>query len=170
MGATRGPHDQLDVPLVWDRTPSGPQTPPPEPRRPAAPPRPRWSRARLWVATLADLGVVLLSLAATWGVAATLGASLYPPQLAAAGLAGLLLAAVLGVGAFWGWRASPGMALLRLRFAAPLSLGTAAKVWLGWLFFLLLAGIPLLLGRRGRTLAEVMAGSEITLHSPPGTA
>ncbi len=170
MSATRGPHNQLDVPLVWDRTPSGPQASPPEPRRRTAAPRARWGRARLWVATLADLGVVLLALAATWGVAAALGAALTPAQLAASGIAGLLLAAVLGVGALWGWRASPGMALLRLRFASPLALGRAIGVWSGWLLSLLLVGIPLQLGRRGQTLAERLAGSEITLHPYPGVA
>jgi len=170
MDTTRGPLDQLDTPLVWDRTPSGPHASPPERRARPTAPRPRWSRIRLWVATLADLGVVLLSLAATWGVAAALGISLTPPQLAASGLAGLLLAAVLGIGAFWGWRASPGMALLRLHFAAPLTLRRATRVWVGWLLVLPLAGIPLLFGRRGRTLAECLAGSEVTLHSPLAAA
>ncbi len=167
---TRGPLAGLDAPLVWDRAPSGPQNVSPERRPRPAPPGSHWSRARLWVAALADLGVVLLSLATTWGVAAALGAALYPPQLAAAGLAGLMPAAVLGVGAFWGWRASPGMALLRLRFAARLPLGAAIRLWFGWLCFLPLAGIPLLLGRRGRTVAELLAGSEITLQAAPGAA
>jgi hypothetical protein len=166
MEPTRGP---LDQPLVWDRPPSGPHQAPRPRVRPSVPGQ-RWSRARLWVATLADLGVVLLSLAAVWGIAAVLGAALTPPQLAASGLAGLLLAAVLGVGAFWGWRASPGMALLRLRFAAPLPLGLAIRVWLGWLCALPFAGIPLQLGGRGRTLAERLAGSEVTLQTLPGSA
>jgi hypothetical protein len=118
----------------------------------------------LWVASLADLGAVLLALAASWGVAAGIGATLAPWQLAAAGLAGLLLGAVLGVGALWGWRATPGMALLHLRFAAPLTLGQGQRVWLGWLATLLLVGAPLLVGRRGRTVAELLGGSELTLR------
>ena len=170
MDAPRGPLDGLDVPLVWDRPPSGPQAAPPRSRIKPPVPGQRWSRGRLWVATLADLGVVLLSLAVTWGVAATLGASLTGPQLAASALAGLLLAAVLGVGTFWGWRASPGMALLRLRFADPLPLVASARVWLGWLLFLPLAGFPLLLGRRGRMIAERLAGSEVVITPLRGAA
>jgi len=166
MEGSRGPFDQLDVPLVWDRTPA--QTAAREPVRAprpvgGAPPRARWSRARLWVAALADLGVVLLLLAASWGVALEAGASLTPPQLVAAGIVGLLAADVLGAGALWVWRATPGMALLHLRFAAPLTLGHGQRAWLGWLASLLLAGLPLLAGRRGRTVAERLAGSELTL-------
>jgi len=71
MEPTRGP---LDQPLVWDRPPSGPHQAP-RPRVRSSAPGPRWSRARLWVATLADLGAVLLSLAAVWGIAAVLGAA-----------------------------------------------------------------------------------------------
>jgi hypothetical protein len=125
---------------------------------------------RLWVAALADLGVVLLSASAAWGVAATLGAALTPPQLGAAALAGLLLAAVLGVGSFWGWRATPGMVLLRLSFGAPLSLAQATRAWFAWVLVLLLAGLPLPIGRRGRTLAERLVGSEITLSPNSGPA
>jgi len=167
MEDPKGPLDQLDVPLVWDRTPV--ETRPRElvrPPRPAqaAPPAGRWSRIRLWVASLADLGVVLLVLAAGWAVAAGVGVSLNPAQLAAAGVAGLLAAGVLGVGALWAWRATPGMALLHLRFEAPMTLGHAQRVWFWWLVALLLAGLPLLVGRRGRTGAELLAGSELTLH------
>lgn len=167
MDGSRGP---LDQPLVWDRPPSGPHPSPPPPRVRPAPPAPRWGRLRLWVATLADLGVVLLALTATWGVAASLGAALDPFQLAIAGVAGLLLAAVIGVGSFWGWRASPGMALLRLRVEAPLSLGQAVRAWVGWLPALLLAGVPLQFGRSGRTVAERLAGSGLTLQAPGGSA
>ena len=164
MTGTKGPLDQLNVPLVWDRTATDAQ-----PRVPERAPRPSpgavtWSRARLWVASLADLGAVLLALAATWGVAAGVGATLAPWQLAAAGLAGLLLGAVLGVSALWGWRATPGMGLLHLRFAAPLTLGQGQRVWLGWLAALLFAGVPLVVGRRGRTVAELLGGSELTLR------
>lgn len=164
MTGTKGPLDQLDVPLVWDRT-----LPEASPRLPERSPRPfprtaRWSRARLWVASLADLGGVLLALAASWGVAKGAGATLAPLQLAAAGLAGILLGAVLGVGALWGWRATPGMALLHLRFAVPLTLGQGQRFWLGWLASLLLVGVPLLVGRRGRTVAELLGGSELTLR------
>jgi hypothetical protein len=169
MTGPPAPRDELDVPLVWDRTPSGPQVTQTteRSRRPANTPH-RWGRARLWVATLADLGEVLLSLAAAWGVAAACGAALTPAQLAASGLAGLLVAAVLGVGALWGWRASPGMALLHMRFAAPLGLGRAVWVWLGWVISLVAVGLPLQLGGRGRTLAERLAGSEITVYPFPG--
>ena len=164
---TKRPLDQLDVPLVWDRTPV--ETQPREfPRPPrsaqAAPPPARWSRIRLWVASLADLGAVLLVLAATWAVAAGAGASLNPAQLAAAGAAGLLAGSVVGVGTLWAWRATPGMALLHLRFAEPMTLAHWQKVWAGWLVALVLAGVPLLVGRRGRTGAERLAGSELTLH------
>jgi hypothetical protein len=157
------PLDQLDVPLVWDRKPADaprPAEPPPRPARPAAP----WSRARLWVASLADLGVVLLALAASWGTAAAAGASLVPAQLVAAGIAGALAAASLGVGVLWGWRGTPGMVLLRLGFSSPLTLAQGQRVWLGWLASLLLLGVPLLVGRRGRTGAEALAGSEIILR------
>ena len=164
MGASKGPLGQLDVPLVWDRVPAdGPARPRERVPRPA-PPGSGWSRLRLWVAALADLGVTLLALAGGWGVAAGVGAALVPLQLATAALAGLLAGAVLGVGTLWGWRATPGMALLRLRFAAPLALGRSAPAWLGWLASLLLLGAPLLLGRRGATVAELLGGSELTLR------
>jgi hypothetical protein len=159
---TKGPLEQLDVPLVWERTPSSP--PPPVERAPRRPsPAAQWSRGRLWVASLADLGVVLLVLAACWGVAAGVGASQAPAQLVPTGLAGVLAAAVLGVGTLWGWRATPGMVLLHLRFTGPLTLGQGHKVWLGWVLSLMLAGLPLLVGARGRTGAELLAGSELTL-------
>jgi hypothetical protein len=165
MTGTRGPLDQLDVPLVWDRTLTDAQPRLPERAPRQSPHAASWSRARLWVASLADLGVVLLALAASWGVAAASGTTLAPLQLVVAGLAGILLGAVLGVGALWGWRATPGMALLHLRFAAPLTLAQGQRLWLGWLVSLLLVGVPLLVGRRGRTVAERLGGSELTLRS-----
>jgi hypothetical protein len=170
MERQRGPLDQLDVPLVWDRAPSGaPTQPAPRRERPPAPPAP-WSRARLWVATLADLGEVLLSVAAAWGIAGTLGAALTPPQLAVTAVAGMLAAAVLGVGSLWGYRASPGMALLRLRFAQPLTFSGSVRAWIGWLAALAVLGLPLSVGAKGRTIAERLGGSDLTLHSPPGAA
>ncbi len=162
-GQSGGPLDQLDVPLVWERTP--PAAPPPAEhlprRRPEPPP---WGRARLWVAALADLGVLLLALAAAWVVAAAAGAALTPAQLLPTAAAGALAAAVLGVGSLWGWRATPGMVLLGLRFADPLTLSQGRRVWLGWVLALALLGLPLIIGARGRTGAELLAGSELTLY------
>jgi len=160
---SQGPLGRLDIPLQWDRKPpEGELRRPERPRPPALPAR--WSRARLWTAALADLGVVLLSVAAAYGLAAALGASLTPVQLLAGGTAGILVAVTLGVGSLWGWRATPGMALLRLRFDAPLALGQAHGAWGGWLLALAAAGLPLLLGRRGNTVAERLGGSEIVLE------
>jgi hypothetical protein len=118
----------------------------------------------LWVAALADLGILLLALAAGWVVAAAAGASLTPAQLVPTAAAGALAAAVLGVGTLWGWRATPGMVLLGLRFADSLTLSQGRRVWLGWVLALSLLGLPLVVGARGRTGAELLAGSELTLY------
>jgi hypothetical protein len=167
-GRSGDPLDRLDVPLVWERTPAAaPQPAAPQPaerlprRRPEAP---AWGRMRLWVAALADLGVLLLALAAGWGVAAAAGATLTPAQLLPTAVAGALAAALIGVGSLWGWRGTPGMVLLRLRFADPLTLPQGQRVWLGWVLALVLLGVPLVVGARGRTGAELLAGSGMTLN------
>lgn len=163
MTHQRGPGDGLDVPLVWEQQPT-------QPASGQKPARPRHGvlrlRARALLASLVDLGCVLVAIGCTIGSAALAGASLHPAQLVIAGALGLLLAALVAVGALWAWRATPGMLLLELCFSAAMPLGNAVRLWPVWLLGSLLLGVPLVLGRRGRSVGERLAGAELSSRSP----
>jgi hypothetical protein len=154
---------QLDIPLVWEKEP--PVAPPsatepfplPEDDEPVG-------LGRLWLGILADGGAVLLAIGLFWGLAAFLGASLCPPQLAAAGVAGFLCATVVALGCFWGWRGSPGMLLVGVSFSEPQPVARAVRLWTLWLATLPLLGLPLTVRVRGLTGAERAAGSRLRLR------
>jgi hypothetical protein len=164
------PPEQLDIPLVWGR--AG-ESSPPDRTEPAQTPRaltPLGSLWRLWLSTVADAGVVMLLVAGSWGLAGVLGARLEGGQLVLAGLAGLEAASVVAVGCLWGWRASPGMLLVGIRFSRPIPWLRVCRLWLWWLLSLPLAGIPLLFRRRGESVAERLADGALSLRSLPAGA
>lgn len=161
------PPEQLDIPLVWEHGDEGPATDR-EDQVPA--PRgltPLGGMWRLWLGALADAGILVLAITGSWGVAAALGAELNAGQLVVAGLVGLEAASVVAVGSLWGWRASPGMLLVRLCFSRPIPWGRVCLLWLYWLFALVVAGIPLLLRLRGESVAERLADGSLSFRSLP---
>ncbi len=168
--APRTPPGQLDIPLVWETGPGQPARDAPAPQPDPAEQPPFHAVLRLWVAVLADAGVVGLAVATFWGLAAALGAVLAPLQFGLAGIVGVAAASVVGLGCLWGWRASPGMLLLGLSFSRPIPFGRVCGTWLLWLLSILVAGLPLLLGRRGACVAERLAGGALSFRSSPGSA
>jgi len=122
---------------------------------------------RLWLSALADAGILVVTLAGSWGVAAALGAELNAGQLIVAGLAGLEAASVVAAGSLWGWRATPGMLLVRVCFSRPIPWGRVCLLWLCWLLALVVAGVPLLLRFRGESVAERLADGSLSLRSLP---
>jgi hypothetical protein len=74
------------------------------------------------------------------------------------------------VGCLWGWRASPGMLLVGIRFSRPIPWLRVCRLWLWWLLSLPLAGIPLLFRRRGESVAERLADGALSLRSLPAGA
>jgi hypothetical protein len=166
MAPRTPPPEQLDIPLVWEgrerqlgRAPDGLS---PD----AHAPGPGGLMWRLWLAVLADAGVIVLAVAGTVGGAAALGADLGPGQLALSGFAGLEVASVLALGCLWGWRATPGMLLVRVCFSQPLPWGKVVRLWLSWVLSMPVAGGPLLLRRRGESVAELLASGSLSLRSP----
>jgi hypothetical protein len=161
------PPGQLDIPLVWEH---GQESPPVDREDPARAPSSFTSFGatwRLWLSALADAGIVMLLVAGGWGVAAALGAELDGTQLVLAGLVGLEAASVVAVGCLWGWRATPGMLLVRVCFSRPIPWGRVCRLWLYWLLSLLVAGVPLLLRRRGESVAEKLADGTLSFRSLP---
>ncbi|MGE5235665.1 MAG: hypothetical protein ACM3O7_04910 [Acidobacteriota bacterium] len=156
------PPEQLDIPLVWEveREPPpaqpGEDPPPPEPtHQPCGP-------AALLTGAAADLGVTLLALALPWAIADALGASAGPEQFALIVCVGVELAAVTTVSCLWGWRGTPGMLLLKVGAAQPLPLARALRFWMVWFALLPVLAVPLAVGRRGRRLADQLAGSAVS--------
>lgn len=163
--------EQLDIPLVWEldgppRARRSADDPFHTPTNDAGPS----STGRIWVAALADIGAMLLALAAAWGVAAAAGAELAPPQLLIAALAGIEAGTLAGAACVWAWRATPGMLLLHVAFVEPLAPRRALRLWFAWLLALALLGLPVLVGRRGRRVVERIGGAEISLRSHPAAA
>lgn len=159
------PPEQLDIPLVWDRREgrqghAGDDPPPGTPTL-----RPLAGTWRLWLAVLADAGVIVLAVVSGSGVAAALGAEMVPGQLVLAGLAGLELASVVALGCLWGWRGTPGMLLVRICFSAPIPWSRVIRLWLSWVLSMLLGGVPLLLRLRGESVAERLAGGSLSFRS-----
>jgi len=156
---------QLDIPLVWGGAQEGRPSDQDDSTRPPDALTPFGRTWRLWLGALADAGIVALFLAGGVGVAAAMGAELDGAQLVLAGLAGLEAASVAAVGCLWGWRATPGMLLVRICFSRPIPWARVCRLWLFWLLSLPLAAIPLLLRRRGESVAERLADGELSLRS-----
>ncbi|HUK13729.1 MAG TPA: hypothetical protein VLW17_10560 [Thermoanaerobaculaceae bacterium] len=165
------PPRQLDIPLVWERgePPAAPSGPAPRRDDPAAAGA-RVGLVRLWVASLADLGLLLLAVGSAWTIAAVGGIAWSQAQLALAALAGLEAVSVLDVACVWIWRGSPGMLLLRTCFAEPMPLRRAFRLWAVWLVSLVAVGVPLLVRRRGSCVAERLAGAPLSFRPLPGSA
>ena len=89
-------------------------------------------------------------------------ASLHPGQLAVSALVGLVAASWIAVGFLWGWGQTPGLNLLGAGADRKVSLGRSLGFWLVWLLVLPLAGLPLLVGRRGARGAERLLGASLS--------
>lgn len=155
------PPEQLDIPLVWelDRPPL--ETAEGDPF-PVSPERRGIGFGRLVGAAVADLGACLLAVALATAAAALGGASLQPGQLAVSAFAGLVAASWIAVGFLWGWGQTPGLNLLGAGAGRKVSLGRSLGFWLAWLLVLPLAGLPLLVGRRGARGAERLLGVSLS--------
>jgi uncharacterized RDD family membrane protein YckC len=117
--------------------------------------------ARL-LAGLADVVVhaaILVVLAAGSRLLGVTGLLPWPPLLFCLALFSFLYSVVPL--AFWGQ--TPGMAwrglVARGSHDEPLAFGQAARRWLGSLLTAFLAGLPLLLAPRRRTLSDLVSGS-----------
>lgn len=159
MSETRRPLGQLDVPLVWEVGPAPkPQSAPDDPF--AVPEeRPPVGGVRLLAAALADVGVGLAALVVAWGLAAGRGSDLTSGQILVAAGVGVEILLVVVVSALAGWRGTPGMLLVDAAFAEAVPVARATRVALLWCLSLVLVGLPLLVGRRGRRPLERLAGS-----------
>ncbi|HYB24153.1 MAG TPA: hypothetical protein VED41_10170 [Solirubrobacteraceae bacterium] len=166
MAPQAGPPKQLEIPLRWDHDPGAPaRATEGEPGGGAGRPG-RAPLARLWLGILADLGAILLAVGACWTLAALAGASLRAAQLVAGGVAGIEIGGVLLAACLWGWRGSPGMLLVGLTFARPISFARVVRLSLAWIGSLPVAGVPLLVRRSGLCVAERLGGSAVSSHSP----
>jgi hypothetical protein len=158
----RRPPEQLDIPLVWEQNPDEPPKERDEFPETASRPFRFW---QLWLATLADLGFVLACLLVALLTVIIVGEwSGLATGVFASGLA-LELAFVIALASLWAWRGTPGMLLMGLAFDQPLPLLRAIRVLFFWASSLFLAGIPLIIKRRGQTLAERLADAPIRPHS-----
>ena len=170
MAPQTGPPKQLDIPLKWDHDVGAPaRAPEDDPGGGAVRPE-KAPLARLWLGILADLGTILLAVGACWMLAALAGASLRVAQLVAGGIAGIEIGGVLLAACLWGWRGSPGMLLVGLSFARPIPVARVLRLSLAWIGSLPLAGVPLVVRRGGVCVAERLARSAVSSHSPRGGA
>lgn len=159
--------EQLDIPLVWDKE-ADPGSEPPVERTPShGGLAPLGGTLRLWLAALADAGVVTLAAGASWVLAASQVGGLGAWQVLLAGLAGLETASVVALGCLWGWRATPGMLLVGVCFSRPIAWAHVCRLWAAWVGALLLLGVPLLLRHRGESVAERLAGGGLSFRSLP---
>jgi hypothetical protein len=153
------PPEQLDIPLVWEREPTSERAPRPPEAAPVRLARRPCAFGRLLLAAVTDLGALLATLAAPFGVSLVAGVSANPLQALLTASAGLLAVGAIWVGCLWGWRGTPGQLLLKTCANQPLTLGRAAALWLSWTATLPVLGLPLLIGRPGGRLVERVAGS-----------
>lgn len=160
-----GPHDRLDVPLVWDL---GAQ--PDSSLQDQAQASDRrvqgHPRLRLIAAAPLDIAFVLTCLGLVWVTALWFGAGGNEAQATAVVPVGLELAAVIGLGCLWAWRGTPGMLVCSVVFAEPLSFRRAVGWLVVWSAAIWLLGLPLVVGPRGGSLAERLAGSDLRPRSP----
>ncbi len=162
------PSGQLDIPLVWETELAAVGRGAPAPRlEPQGELAPLAGTVRLWLAVLADAGVAVLALGVFWGIAGLIASGLVPAQFALASAVGMEGASVVALGCLWGWRATPGMLLLGVCFSRPVPFARACRLWLLWLASLPLLGLPLLLRRRGETVAEKLAGGTLSFRPLP---
>jgi hypothetical protein len=159
----------LDVPLMWGREVRG-SSPSRPPQVQAMEPVRRVHLWEVWIAYLADTGVVLLCVGTAWVLAALGGAGLNPLQIVLAAAVGVEVAMFMITATVWAWRGTPGMLLANLTFGKPLALVDALVVCAVWMLALPFVGVPLLLRRRGVTLAEHLAGADLRSRSPRGDA
>jgi len=169
--APRTPPGQLDIPLVWENEPGGDRRSAggeeaPEPASPSV----FFATIRLWLATLADVVIVVAGVGAFLALALVLGAEMSPGQIALAAVAGATAVTVVALGGVWGWRATPGMLLLGVCFSHAIPFGRACRLWAAWLACLLLAGLPLIVRRGGECTAERLAGGALSYRSRPEAA
>lgn len=170
MSDSPRPPGQLDVPLVWEVGPApAPPTAPGDPFA-VAESRPPVGGLRLLGVALADVGTGLVALAVAWGLAAGRGADLTAGQLLLGGAVGLEMLLVVVSGALAGWRGTPGMLLFEVSFADTLPVRRAVGVAALWCLLLVVLGVPLLIGRRGRRPLERLAGSAVTPRRRPSAA
>lgn len=149
------PRLPLDVELAW-----GPQE---MPAAPAAQRRPVGA-VKLWLAFLADAGLVVVCFVAvaalvSWWYSPLGGASVW--LVGAYSLA--VLASAVELGCLWSLHGSVGMQLAGLRFSQPLTLAQAFRVWLLLVASLPLAAVPALVGAPGARLVEKIGGSAVTV-------
>ncbi len=170
MAPRTPPSGQLDIPLVWETEPGAEtkETAPAPGNAPAAS-APVAGAVRLWVAALVDAGITAVGAAALVALAALLVESIAPGQLVLAAAAGVEAVAVVALGCLWGWRATPGMLVLGVCFSEPIPFGRVCRLWLVWLPSLVLAGIPLVVRRRGESAAERLAGGVLRFRSLPAS-
>jgi hypothetical protein len=169
--APRTPPGQLDIPLVWENGPGderrsadrGADDPPPAPAFAAG-------LFRLWLSTIGDAAISAVGMGVFLTIAAILGAELTLGQIALTAGAGLAAVTVIAFGSVWGWRATPGMLLLGVCFSQAIPFGRACRLWLTWMLCLPLAGLPLLVVRRGESGAERLAGGVLSRRSRLGGA
>ncbi len=151
--------EQLDIPLVWEAEENAEPSPAPKGgslRQAGEAARPGWGR--LVLAAVADAGLALLFAAAAGLLAMLAGANLDPPQLVVAAVAGVEILSVVNIAVLWAWRGTIGMLLMGVTFSVPFGFGQAGGVWALCAASLPLAGVPLVLGRRG---LERLAGSQL---------
>lgn len=149
----------LDVDLVWGAPPVESANVPP----------PRLAGfGRLWLAVIADLGVLGLTCVLTLALTRGQGAALAPNQVAVALIFALLvLGTVLEGGGLWCFQASLGMRLAATRFSQALTPARAVGVWLAILLAAPLLGLPVVVGKRGERLLEKIAGSPALGEATP---
>jgi hypothetical protein len=162
----RQPVSDLDVPLAWGRDHAGSEPPAAAPAPPSASVR-AWE---VWVAYLADIGMILLWVGVAWILAAVAGAALTPVQIVLAAVVGVEAAAFAMTASLWAWRGSPGMLLANVVFSRPVALSSAVALCGSFYAVIPLLGLPLVVRRRGAMVAERLAGSPVSCREPRGGA
>lgn len=149
----------FDAELAWGR--SHPSEPPPVP----LPGRRTGHLGQILVAALADLGVLLLAVAAAWLVAAAAGASLNPYQIAVAAVVGALALGPVAIACLWVWRGTAGMLLLGVEAERALPFSRALGVAVVWFASLPVLALPLGVRWGGRSLLERVMGAALRSRS-----